>query len=354
MLKIFNKGDYSGGRYWADVVRKIGKKQKTTNVFPETLALLAIDIWFISPRVIAQKLLNNHQSAMRKGRFDVAMVSLQTGWRFRLLGGEQLSQVYQSSEDRLRLMAKHSQYAAKCALLDSVLLMELTGKSGDYFSAFEGTICNMNDLQDSAKSSKDLHLLQSSHVFKVLVEYWRGNYSAAEESSRQASIMFPASKMPTIYLIYHTFFRGLILFQLYRICGDQQRLNDGKEMMDRLEEWALVSMAIFENKWLLLKAEYYYSIYDSDQALQMYQESIKSARDYGNIHELAMAHELLGKYHLERGCREDSKECFRNAHVYYTQWGAIAVAEKILRKYNLELDSQASPLQNQKHPREPD
>ena len=30
-LKIFIKGDYAGGRYWADVVRAIAKKLETTN-----------------------------------------------------------------------------------------------------------------------------------------------------------------------------------------------------------------------------------------------------------------------------------------------------------------------------------
>ena len=65
--------------------------------------------------------------------------------------------------------------------------------------------------------------------------------------------------------------------------GDEQRLKDGKEMIDRFEEWALVSMAVFENKWLLLKAEYSASTDEFDQALQMYEGSIKSAQNHGNI-----------------------------------------------------------------------
>mmetsp|Transcript_38056 Transcript_38056/g.66749 ORF Transcript_38056/g.66749 Transcript_38056/m.66749 type:complete len:344 (-) Transcript_38056:35-1066(-) len=317
---------------------------------------LMIDIWFLPPRVISQKLLQNHQNATRKGSIDAAMLALQTGWRLKLLGGEQLSLIYKSSEDRLRLMTKHSPYAAKLALLDNMLLMELTGKFGDYFSAFEGSICNMNDLQDVAKLTKDLQLLQSSHVFNVLIEYWRGNYTGAEESSRLASMMVPVSKMPTIYLIYHTFFRGLILFRLYRMYGDEQRLKDGKEMIDRFEEWALVSMAVFENKWLLLKAEYSASTDEFDQALQMYEGSIKSAQNHGNIHELALAHELLGNYCSGRGfMTTTSNACFEKAYMYYAQWGATAIAEKIFLTHNLEMDSAAKQelhLQNQKHSRQ--
>mmetsp|Transcript_30851 Transcript_30851/g.66674 ORF Transcript_30851/g.66674 Transcript_30851/m.66674 type:complete len:1679 (-) Transcript_30851:132-5168(-) len=363
MLKISNEGDYHGGKYWADVVREIAKKHKTSNSLPELLLQLTVDIWFMPPRDISENLLRSHKKAIRNGEVDAAMFFLQTGWRFRLLGGEQLSLVYKSSEERLRLLAKHSQHAAKCGLLDSILLMELTGKSGNYFSAFEGSIGSMNDLQDTATSINDLHLLQSIHVFNVLIAYWKGDYIAAEESSRIASKMLPASKMPTIYLIYHTFFRGLILFQLHRMFGGEQRLKDAKEMMDKMEIWLSVSMAAFESKWLLLKAEYWFCVDKFGRALQMYKGSIKSAQDNGNIHELALAHELLGKFYSKRDhlvdnvsseCGIASNECFKKAHAYYTQWGATAVAEKILKDHNLEMDLHAPHLQTRKHPRQTD
>lgn len=213
----------------------------------------------------------------------------------------------------------------------------------------------MDDLQDVAKSSKDMHLLQSSHVFNVLVEYWRGNYEAAEDSSRRALMILPASKMPTIFLIYHIFFRGLVLFQMYRTCGDDQRLKDGKKAMDEMGVWAQNSMHVFENKFLLLKAECYSSIGDSDEALQMYEGSIKSSLDHGNIHELALAQNLLGNYHLERGYGTAAKECLKKAHLYYTQWGATAVAENMVQKYKSIIDPfgrQESHVQNKKHSRQ--
>lgn len=244
--------------------------------------------------------------------------------------------------------------------------MELTGRASDCFPALRpsdccqavntGTAsqtrctCNLNDLLESAKSSKDSQLLHCCHVTNAMIQYWRGNYTEAGESSRLAFAMLLASKMPTIHLIYHTFFRGLILFQLYRMNGDSQTLSDGKEMMHRMEKWALVSMAVFENKWLLLTAEYCSSIKDFNQAKRMYEGSTKSAQDHGNIHELALGYELLGKFYSERGSKMNSDECFKKAYVYYTQWGATAVAEKVLRVYNL--DSQALHALTQKRKRE--
>jgi len=363
MLKIFNQGDYTGGRYFANIMNEIAqiheKKKKSSMLFlPKLLVYLSIEIWFLPPRTISKMLLTNYQQAIRKGWIDAAMISLQTGWRFQLFGGEHLSHVYKSSEDRIRVLVKHSAYAAKCALLDSILLMELTGKEGDYFSQFEGLICSMNDLQDLAKSSSDLHLLQSSHVFNVLLHWWRGNYEAAEESSQLASMIMPASKMPTIYLIFHNFFRALTLFNLYRKHGGEERLTGGKEMVDKMEEWANISMAVFGNKLLLLKAEYSASICDEfDQTRKFYEGSIKSAQDHGNIHELALAHELLGKYELDRGCSTIANECFKKAYTYYSQWGATAIAERTLRTYSLDMNTGDTPepqLKNQKHSRQCD
>jgi len=180
---------------------------------------------------------------------------------------------------------------------------------------------------------------------------------AAEEHSQLASMMYPTSREPTIYLIYHTFFRALVLFRLHRMMGgDDRRLKDGKEMQDQMGNWPLVSMAVFETKWLLLKAEYFASISEFDQAVQMYKGSIKSAEDHGNIHELALAHELLGNYCSGRGfMTTTSNACFEKAYMYYAQWGATAIAEKIFLTHNLEMDSAAKQelhLQNQKHSRQ--
>jgi len=247
--------------------------------------------------------------------------------------------------------------------------MELTGQSRDYFALFQGPIHSMNDLKDVAKSSKDLHLLQSSHVFSVMIEFWKGNFIAAEKYSNLASMMLPAAKMPTIYLIYHTFFRGLVVFQQYRQHGGDERFKNGKETMDNMKQWASNSMDVFKNKLLLLRAgpymrslcivfgfecftslivlsrrygpcllssiEYYASIDEYAQAIQNYEGSIESAKDHGNLHEAGLAYNLMGTFYLEREQRTKANDCFGKACVYFTQWGAVAVAKRLRKKHLL-------------------
>lgn len=222
-----------------------------------------------------------------------------------------------------------------------MLLTELTGQTDDFFTLFKGPINSMNDLQDLAKATKDLHLLQSSHVFNVLIEYWKGNYTAAENSSNIASMMLPAAKMPTIYLIYHTFFRGLLLFRLYRMYGDNQRLDnqrleDGKNMLDLMQKWANYTRDVFENKLLLLKAEYYACRLSKLETLQLYEGSIKSAKDHGNLHEAGLSYKLLGDYYASNGNETEAIQSWKKSYLYLKTWGATAVAESLSKDHNLE------------------
>jgi len=362
-LKIFIAQDYDSARKWSTVVRALEQKHESMvknklNMVTHAYLFLhvSIDIWFQPPMEIAKNLEMHHRKAMRLGQVHIAMCALGMSCRYKLLGGENLSLFTLSYNDHFRLVAKHSGFVARHMLLDSFLLQELTGKSRDYFSLFDGSICSMNDLQDEAKETKDLALLQCSYVFNVIIEYWKGNFLNAEEHSQIASTMFPACKEPTIYLIYHTLFRALVLFKLHRTSEDNhnERLKSGKEMLDAMEAWAQFSVDVFESKWKLLNAEYYASVKDFDQAVHMYKSSIKAAQDHGNIHELALGHELMGNYYFDHGL-PDSTECFKKAYIYYSQWGATAIADKLLHKHDLEVESSADQgvhLQAQKHSRE--
>jgi len=116
-------------------------------------------------------------------------------------------------------------------------------------------------------------------------------------------------------------------------------LQGGKEMMSDMGYWANNSMAVFENKWLLLRAEHAASINNHDEAKGLYKASIGAARDHGNIHEMALAYELFGNHHDACGRSDDAKSCFSKACVAYKTWGATAIAERLYAKHDLDLST---------------
>jgi len=285
--------------------------------------------------------MNRYHDGMKIGQVDGAMIALVHGWRFRLFGGYNLSLFLQSIEDRLELTIKHSKYSAKYMALDTLLVLELTGTAIDCSSAFGYSISNIDDVRSEDESSDTVYLT-NIHIYKMFKAYWKEKFEEAGEHF-QNSLGTPGTKTPRFITIHQTLYGGLVAFQLHRQMGGNNdlRLQQGRAAMKKLEEWPNTHHG---NKMLLLQAEHSGTIGEHDKAQLLYRASIKAAKDHGNVHELALSYELFGNHYcLTNGCGgEDSNECFRNACVYYEQWGAIALAEKIRRKHNLRMDTGAS------------
>jgi len=356
IIKISICADFGAGQYYAEVVRKIIRKHRTAHMFnmqkyeirPQALLSSTIDIWYRSPRDISQRFLELNENAKSLGQAENALFCEALSWRFMILGGGNLQLTCLDLEDRFKRIAKHNKHTAKHMLVDNFLLMELTGEKWDCGSALGCSISNLYDLCLDATKSKDFRLLYNARVISAIVLYWNGYYEAAETYSHDAWDM-PNSKMPGIFVLYHIFFHGLIAFQLYRRIGDEKRLSYGQEAIEKVENWAHTSMAVFENKLLLLKAEYLASINRSGQALQSYRDSIRLAKDHGNIHEQGLAHELLGNHiNLTNDCLADSYDQydhFRNAYVCYSQWGAKVVAQRVAKSHDLVISKSLEDVQ---------
>jgi len=347
ILKINLEGNYTDAQQWAQVSRGIIKKyqsMKKSNVLHEIQAgfmlCSTVDIWFTSPREVCQLLLKYYHDAMRIGHIELAMHSLVRTWTFRLFSGDNLHMIALSTRYHLKRVAdQQSKHYAIYVALNNILLMELTGKSVDCFSVFAGSISNMIDVLAEAVNSKDDHQIHTTHGYIVMLAYWRGDYLVVEETSRIAALL-PTKVPQVLFLVHLTLFRGLVAFRLYRKFGDDQRLAEGKEMIDKMEKWALNSKAVFENKLLMLKAEYLASIREYDKALDMYTQSIQLAQDHGRIDELGLAYELLGNvYSSAHAFKEDPNNSFKMAHLYFTQWGATAVAARLVRENDLDMTS---------------
>lgn len=70
------------------------------------LKFAGIDIWFQSPRDISASLLEYYEAASRTGRRDLAMIALRLAWRFKFLGGENLSLIQQKHDERLEELVR--------------------------------------------------------------------------------------------------------------------------------------------------------------------------------------------------------------------------------------------------------
>ena len=78
----------------------------------------------------------------------------------------------------------------------------------------------------------------------------------------------------------------------------------------------------FENKWLLLKAEFQFCNGEFAEARDTYVNAIESAQRHKFLNEEAVAYECSGYFEVERGNKEEAIRLFRKSIECYTLWGS--------------------------------
>ena len=165
---------------------------------------------------------------------------------------------------------------------------------------------SIDDLQSNAMFGR---VEFNVYLYKMIIGFFFNPDITEVENYSHIAGATPNAKMPELLHIYYTFYSGLIAFQAHHRLGGDSRLKEGSEVIRKLESWTKCS-PIFENKWLLLKAEYLSSVHSGDDPR-----------------------------HASNGHRDDAKSNYNAAYVSYSQWGANAVAEKLSVKHNLSDNS---------------
>lgn len=93
--------------------------------------------------------------------------------------------------------------------------------------------------------------------------------------------------------------------------------------MAKLNQWAALNPRNFEDKALLARAELARLQSDGFAAMQMYEGAITAAANGGFVHVQALAHELAGEFHHQRGLFTSARSHYRNARDCYQRWGAL-------------------------------
>ncbi|KAL3799122.1 hypothetical protein HJC23_002250 [Cyclotella cryptica] len=149
--------------------------------------------------------------------------------------------------------------------------------------------------------------------------------------------------------IAHTFYSGLVSYQIYRETEDPLWLERGEKFQSAMKIWAEQgSKWNFEHKSYLLDAEDQYSKGNMQDAQVSYTNAITSATSHKFINDEALACELAANFYLQTGNTSTSLEYYTRAHAKYCEWGANAKAnslyESIQQKFLTGIKSSVSPL----------
>jgi predicted ATPase/signal transduction histidine kinase len=172
------------------------------------------------------------------------------------------------------------------------------------------------------------------HVFRVQVCTLMGNVREARSEARESARLL-------VHLggqyaqVDHVFYTALALASLCSGASPTEKgelLAEMRGHLGRLEIWADNAPMNFQHKRDLVAAEIARLEQRPAQALALYQQALESAGVEGVLQDEALAHELCGRFHLERREPRMAALHLQAAHDGYAQWGATAKGEMLERE----------------------
>ena len=162
------------------------------------------------------------------------------------------------------------------------------------------------------------------NVFKAQVYYLYGDFDRALTSADTAAEMLAIPSFIAVAEL--NFYTSLILAACYgRTASDEDRAAYWQRLQDnqaQMRIWADNCDANFEHKFLIVAAEMARISGENEQVIELYQDSITSARDNEFVQNEGIAHECAARYWLERNQPQYAALHLEEAHYCFGLWGA--------------------------------
>lgn len=302
----------------------------------------------------------NHVKFSEKINDDAVEASLQVGdlqyvgytLAYRLYTliyqGKNLGVLLEDAERGLRFGREtQNTWVTNSILAAQMALKNLVGEN-------EGKLCfDLEELSESdfvescRKNTQNFSALCFYQIFKMQALYLYdqpAQPSLLEESTKLLGYI-PA----TITISKHNFYSSLTLIHHYvrASAEDKKRYwNQIEVNQQEMKEWADHCPDNFLHKYLLVAAEMARVSGNWQEAMDLYEHAIESAKEHEFIQNEALGNELAAKFWLEREKKDFAVLYMRKAHQCYQIWGAKRKVEDLEEKYPQWLASTSSGFQS--------
>jgi PAS domain S-box-containing protein len=161
-------------------------------------------------------------------------------------------------------------------------------------------------------------------IMKQILAFLYGRHADALDAARAAEPMLDAARATPIEATHH-FYHALTLTALYPHAPLHEQaqfasLLEGQ--LKKLKLWADNCPQNYHNRYALVLAEIARIEGRPAEAMDLYEEAIRSARDNGFVQQEALAFELAARFYAARGFATFAHAYLRGARDGYLRWGA--------------------------------
>src|SRR4029077_17476149 len=162
-----------------------------------------------------------------------------------------------------------------------------------------------------------------------------GDHAAAIAAAKKAKVLLWASECH-IQLLDYFYYAALASAAFY-----QQAPPDGQLKLlalltvhlAQLKEWAENCPSTFQDKYVLVAAEFARIEGRDLDAMRLYEEAIRAAHENGFVQNEGLANELAAQFYLKRGIEKVAQTYLREARYCYLRWGALGKVSQLDQRY---------------------
>jgi PAS domain S-box-containing protein len=172
-------------------------------------------------------------------------------------------------------------------------------------------------------------------TLKLKARFLSGDYAEALAAAGKAK---PALRgEPTqIYLLDYFYYTALTAAALYEEASADEQLG-WRDLLathrEQLHEWAENYPPTFGDKYSLVSGEIARLEGRDADAMRLYEQAIKSAREHGFVQNEALAHEVAAGFYAARGVESVGHAYLRNARDCYMRWGAFGKVRQLEQRH---------------------
>jgi PAS domain S-box-containing protein len=183
-------------------------------------------------------------------------------------------------------------------------------------------------------------------IRKLQARFLAGDYSSAIEASSKAQRLLwaPVSMLEnTEYHFYGALSQAASCDSAAAGEPQQRQLDAIAAHHKQLQIWAANCPDNFENRAALVGAELARLEGRDADAMRLYEQAIRSARDNGFIHNEALANEIASRFYAARGFEKIAQVYLKDARYGYLRWGADGKVRQLDEMYPRLREEERAP-----------
>jgi len=275
------------------------------------------------------------RTAIEAGDLTFACYSMNQSVTDLLLRNDPLDAVWRESEMALDFVRKTKfRDVADIIVSQQRFIATMQGRTAT-FSTFSDAQFDEAAFEAQLTADRTATMVCLYWIFKLKTRFLSGDYPEALAAADKAKALLWAST-GRIQLLDYFYYTALTVAALYeKASADEQ--NKWRELLtahrEQLREWAENYPPTFADKHTLVSAELARLEGRDLDAMRLYEEAIRAARENGFVQNEGLANELAAQFYLKRGIEKVAHSYLRDARYCYLRWGALGKVKQLDERY---------------------